>query len=182
MRSKKTEQYKIRKEAFEGKNNGIIKTSNPNLKIVIVPPLYSIHFLPEGKLYRTLLGINEKIISKRLQKIIAEYSIKEFIYINSWVFHYPNITKYISPSLTVYQCIDPVIMPYDAKHGVISEKILVQNSALVICTSQQLCNEKKKENPKTYFVSNAADMPALRNLKNQSLAILAILKKELTMN
>ncbi len=158
MRTRKTEQYKVRKDAFKGKNNGIIETSNPNLKIVIVPPLPSIHFLPEGKLYRRLLSINEKIIAKRLQKIIARDSIQEFIYINSWVFHYPNIAKHIKPSLEVYQCIDPVIMPYDAKHGVISEERLVKNSALVICTSQQLCNEKKKINPKTYFVSNAADI------------------------
>jgi glycosyltransferase involved in cell wall biosynthesis len=61
-------------------------------------------------------------------------------------------------------------MPYDAKHGVISEKILVQNSALVICTSQQLCNEKKKENPKTYFVSNAADIKHSILATNKDLA------------
>lgn len=158
MRSKNTEQYRVRKDAFRGKNDGILETSNPNLKIVILPPLYSIHFLPEGKLYRMLLGINERIIAGRLKKIIQKHAIQDFIYINSWVFHYPNIAKYLKPSLEVYQCIDPVIMPYDAKHGVISEKILVENSALVICTSQQLCNEKKKVNPKTYFVSNAADI------------------------
>src|SRR5215208_3203978 len=52
MRLKKTRQYKIREEAFKGINYGIIETDLPNLKIVVVPPLLSIHFLPEGKLYR----------------------------------------------------------------------------------------------------------------------------------
>ena len=158
MRLKKTDQYKIRKDAFKGKNDGIIETSIPNLKIVVVPPLLSIHFLPEGRLYRILLRINEKIIAKRLNAIISNHGIRDFTYINSFVFHYPNLSKLVNPALSIYHCVDPVITPYDAKHGIISEDLLVKNSDLIICTSKQLYNEKKKVHPKTFFVPNAADI------------------------
>jgi glycosyltransferase involved in cell wall biosynthesis len=49
-------------------------------------------------------------------------------------------------------------MPYDKKHGTVSEIQLIQNSDMVICTSKQLQLEKKKLHPKTYFISNAADI------------------------
>jgi teichuronic acid biosynthesis glycosyltransferase TuaH len=54
FKSKQSQTYKVRKKAFKGVNNGIIETNIPNLKILIIPPLWSIHFLPEGKLYRKL--------------------------------------------------------------------------------------------------------------------------------
>lgn len=158
FRSKGSESYRIRENAFKGKNNGIIETIIPNLKIVVVPPLWSIHFLPEGKLYRRLLKINEKIIAKTINKIIKKEAIHNFIFINSWVFHYPNVAKYINASSRIYHCIDPILMPYDAKHGVVSEQQLISNSDMVICTSKQLYEEKKKLHPKTHFVSNAADI------------------------
>jgi teichuronic acid biosynthesis glycosyltransferase TuaH len=158
IRSKNSESYKIRAEAFEGKNNGILETEIKNLKIVVVPPLLSLHFLPEGTIYRMLLSINEKTIANRLNKIIKAEGIHDFIYINSWVFHYPNVAKYIRPSLRVYHCIDPIVMAYDVKHGIVSEQQLIQNSDMIICTSKRLQEERKKWHPKTYFVSNAADI------------------------
>jgi glycosyltransferase involved in cell wall biosynthesis len=105
-----------------------------------------------------LLGLNEKLIAKRLKNIISKNDIQDFIYMNSWVFHYPNVAAYINPSLRIYHCIDPVVMPYDAKHGIVSEKILMENSDLVVCTSKKLHDQKKKTHPKTFFVSNAADI------------------------
>lgn len=158
LRLKKTDQYKLRKASFEGKNNGIIDTEDPNLKLVIVPPLLSIHFLPEGKLYRWLLSINEKRIARTINNIVEKHNIKDYVYINSWVFHYPKVGQYISPSLEIYHCIDPIVMPYDARHGNISEEELLKRSHLVICTSQQLADERKRKHPKVYFVSNAADI------------------------
>lgn len=158
FRSKNSLGYKIREKAFKGINKGIIETDTPNLKIVVVPPLWSLHFLPEGMLYRSLLRINEKIIAKTINRIVRAENIDNFIYINSWVFHYPNVSKYIRPTLRIYHCIDPLVMDYDTKHGIISEKQLMQNSDIVICTSKQLQDEKKKFHPKTYFVSNAADI------------------------
>lgn len=155
---KNSDRYKIRKDAFMGKNDGIIETSDQNLKIVVIPPLLSIHFLPESKLYRRLLQINEKRIAKTINNIVSKEAIDDFIFFNSWVFHYPNVATHINASRRVYHCVDPLIMPYDAKHGIVSEKQLVENSDIVICTSKQLYDEKRKVHPKTHFVPNAADI------------------------
>jgi len=151
-------EFKKRKEYFKGKDHGIIRTEINNLSIVVIPPLPSIHFLPEGFIYRKLLVTTEKIIVKRLQKVISSQNITDFIFINSFVFHYPNLADYIKPQTAIYHCVDPVITPYDIKHGLVSEKILIQKSDLVICTSKKLYEEKKKAHPHTYFIPNAADI------------------------
>jgi teichuronic acid biosynthesis glycosyltransferase TuaH len=158
LRAKGSESYEARKKAFKRINNGILETDIPNLKIVVVPPLWSLHFLPEGKLYRILLRFNEKTIAKTINQIVEKEKIENFIYINSWVFHYPNVSKYIKSTLRIYHCIDPLVMDYDKKHGILSEQELIKNSDMVICTSKKLQEEKKKFHPKTHFVSNAADI------------------------
>lgn len=158
LRSKKTESYKRREDAFKGKNNCIIETGIPNLRIAVVPPLASIHFLPEGFIYRRLLKVNEKIIANTINKIVKDEGIKDYVFINSWVFHYPNVAKYINPSLRIYHCIDPIVMPYDVKHGIVSEQQLIKLSDMIICTSKKLQEDKKRFHSKTYFVSNAADI------------------------
>lgn len=146
-----------RKNKFSLFSDGLLDTDIPNLKIVITPPVIPINFLPENKVFRQLLKINEYIISLRLQKIFKSHNIQDFIYINSFNFHYPNIAKKIRPSLTVYHCVDPMIIPYDMRHGIKSENQLVKESDLVICTSKALFNEKKKLNKNSFFVPNATD-------------------------
>ena len=152
------EAYQKRKELFRAKSDGIIETEIPRLKIVIVPPVLSINFLKEGSLYRSLLKYNEKIIARRILKAVGKERVHDAVYINSFNFHYPNLAELLSPKLSVYHCVDPLILWHDRKHGVISEKILVQNSALVICTSRQLFEEKKSLNHSTFFIPNAADL------------------------
>lgn len=158
IKPKKTLQFQLRKKAFAGENDGIIPSGIPNLNIVIIPPLLSIHFLPEGKLYRKLLNYNEQIIGKRLKRIIKKHSLKNILYINSFVFHYPNLAKYLQPELSIYHCVDPLNNSYDTKHGILSEKFLMKQSDIVVCTSQQLYKEKLKTHTNTHFIPNAADI------------------------
>jgi teichuronic acid biosynthesis glycosyltransferase TuaH len=153
----KTDQLRQRRDKFSLFSDGLIDTDIPTLKIVITPPVLPINFLPEGLFFRSLLKINELVISTRIKKILKENNILEFIFINSFNFHYPNLSRYIKPKLTVYHCVDPMIVPYDMKHGIKSEHQLVANSDLVICTSEKLKQEKILLNKNTYFVPNASD-------------------------
>lgn len=153
-----TEQYRLRKSLFKSKSSGILTTGIKDLKVVIIPPLASINFLPEGRFYRFLLKLLEGSIRKQIRRVIAAEGIKDFIFINSYNFHYPGVAEGLSPKLTVYQCVDPLVVPYDRKHGLISEEQLVKKSDVVICTSKQLCEEKKLLNKNTYFIPNAADI------------------------
>ncbi len=160
-----------RKKYFSPFSDGIISDWSENLKIIISPPLMSINFLPEGKVYRTMLRLNEFLIRQRIKMAIKKNRIRDFIYINSFNFHYPRIADSLNPLLTVYHCVDPMIIPYDMKHGIISENELVLKSDLVICTSRMLYEEKKEQNPNTYFIPNAADIEHSSKALENDLAI-----------
>lgn len=148
----------------------IVLPGNP-VQIFILPVLLSIHFLPEGRLYRFLLRVNEFFIRRKIHYVLKKRGITDFIFINSFNFHYPDVAKNLAPQLTVYQCLDPIISPFDRRHGLISERDLVKNSDLIICSSQQLFDEKKRINPHTYFVPNAADIDHSRKALNPDLPL-----------
>jgi teichuronic acid biosynthesis glycosyltransferase TuaH len=164
-------EYQNRKNYFQKNSDGIISTDIPNFKIIVPQPVLSINFIPEGLVYRTLLKINERRIRERIKQVIKTYEIKDYIYINSFNFHYPGLFNSLHPELTVYHCVDPVIMPYDIRHGLISENQLVQKSDLVICTSKQLYAEKKALNENTHFVPNGADTRHISQALNKNLPI-----------
>ena len=118
-----------------------------------------------------MLRFNEMLIRRRIRKCIRENNIRDFIYINSFNFHYPRVFDSLKPSLSIYHCVDPMIMPYDMKHGIISEDELVRKSDLVICTSKMLYEEKKKQNPNTYFIPNAADIKQSEKALEESILL-----------
>jgi teichuronic acid biosynthesis glycosyltransferase TuaH len=157
-RLKSTPEFIKKKSFYKNSSDGLLKTDIPNLEILLTPLLLSINFLPEGILYRLLLNYNENLIANRIKKVVEKYQIKEFVFVNSFNIYYPNIGKLIPSSLNVYHCVDPLIVGFDMKHGIKSEKIILNDSDLVICTSKQLYLEKKEVHPHTYFVPNAADI------------------------
>lgn len=139
-------------------SNEVIDTGNPDLKVVIPPVLLSLHFLPEGFLYRALLSLNESLIRLRIRRILRKFGVVDYIFINAFNFHYPTVARKLSPRLKVYYCLDPVTGNFDGKHGVKSEAMLVRDSDLVICSSRSLYESKLRINPNSYLVPNAADI------------------------
>ncbi|HEY0895879.1 MAG TPA: glycosyltransferase [Sphingobacteriaceae bacterium] len=166
-----TKEFKTREKYFRRSSKPYFTTENPNLKVLIVPPVASINFLPEGRLYRFLLSLVERTIRNRIRQVLRAEGISDFIYINSFNFHYPNISRGLFPKLTVYHCVDPVIVEYDLRHGKISEEILVRDSDLVICTSKQLYDEKAGANSRCYFVPNAADIHHSRKALDEAVPV-----------
>jgi glycosyltransferase involved in cell wall biosynthesis len=155
---RKTPGFHIRKPHFFSSANCLIDTEIPNLKIVISPPVPSINILPEGKLYRLAVKFNEWIVGSRLRQLIKNRSIKNYIFINSYNFSYPSLHLLLKPALTVYHCVDPIIEPYQTKHGLLSEDILVKSVDMVISTSKELRNKKALLNKNSFFVPNAANI------------------------
>ncbi len=171
FKQKGSAEFEKRKSSFSKTSNGLIDTETPNLKVVITPPLLSINFIPEGFIYRQLLKINESIIAGRIEQIKKLKQIKDFVFINSFNFHYPGIANLVKPKLAVYHCVDPLIIPFDMKHGLTSEPQLVKESDVVICTSRQLYNEKKAINKNTFFIPNAADISHSAKAMEENLAV-----------
>jgi len=175
IKFRKTDGFKIRRPHFFSPTNCLIDTEIPNLKIVITPPVPSINMLPEGKLYRLALKINELIVGNRLKKVIKKLNISNYIYINSYNFSFPTLHKLLQPALTVYHCVDPIIEPYQTKHGLISEDILVAGVDLVICTSKELRNKKSLLNKNSFFIPNAANISHSQTALDPELPVAEIL-------
>ncbi|MCE7059883.1 glycosyltransferase [Dyadobacter sp. CY343] len=176
MRLRKGPEIAKRKGYFDVTNDAVIDTDIAEFKVIVPPVLLSINFLPEGKLFRTLLKINEALIRAKLKRVIKKYRIKDFIYINSFNFHYPNLIEGLAPKLTAYYCVDPIVVPFDARHGGISENELLKKSDLVFCTSRQLYNNSKLLNTNTYFVPNAADIRHSQKALDPDLPVASVLK------
>jgi teichuronic acid biosynthesis glycosyltransferase TuaH len=172
---KNTDGYRKRRPHFFSSSNSIIETGNPNLKIIITPPVPSINVLPEGKLYRWAVKLNEKIVGTRLKKVIKKLNITNYIYINSYNVAFPSLHKQLDPVLTVYHCVDPLIEPYQTRHGLISEDILVKDVDMVISTSKELCNKKALLNKNSFFIPNAANISHSQKALNPGLKIAEIL-------
>ena len=168
--------YKIREPHFFSHSYRLINTEIANLKIIIIPPVPSINMLPEGKFYRLALKLNEYVTGTRINKIIKKYHITNFIYINSYNFAFPTLHKLLNPALTVYHCVDPIIEPYQTKHGLISEDILVKSVDLIICTSKTLSNEKALLNKNSHFIPNAANVSHSQKALDTDLPDAEILK------
>ncbi|NHA03156.1 glycosyltransferase family 1 protein [Mucilaginibacter sp. HC2] len=170
-----SKEYKIRKPHFFSSTNSYIQTDIPNLKIIISPPVPSINMLPEGVFYRAAVKFNEGIVAKRLKKVIKHLNIKDYIYINSYNYTYPTFHQLIKPVLTVYHCVDPLVEEYQIRHGLISEDIVVKSVDLVICTSKQLRDSKKKLNSNSFFIPNAANITHSQKALDPQLPVAAIL-------
>jgi len=172
---KNTSGYKVRRPHFFSSTDSIIETENPNLKIIITPPVPSINMLPEGEFYRWILKINEKIVGSRLRKVIKNLGITDYIYINSYNVAFPELHKQLDPILTVYHCVDPLIEPYQTRHGLISEDILVKDVDMVISTSKELSNKKGLLNKNSFFIPNAANISHSQKALNPELKVAEIL-------
>lgn len=177
---RKTAEYQLRKKHFSLTSHSLIETEVPNLKVIAPPILLSVNFLPENWVFRTALKLNELLIRAKLKSIFKTYKIRDYIFINSFNFHYPTLTEGLTPKLKVYHCLAPMVLPFNRRHGLVSEEILVRQSDVVICSSKQLYEEKKKQNPYTYFVANAADLGHSSKALNPDLPVhpvIAALKK-----
>jgi teichuronic acid biosynthesis glycosyltransferase TuaH len=177
MRERENPKFASIKSAFFNSTKAVLDTEIPNLKKVILPIILPINFINEGKTYRRVLKLNELSVVQRIRAVLKNEGISHFVFINSFNFHYPGIGKKLKPDLNIYQCVDPMITPYDMKHGIVSEKQLVKESDMVICTAKALYEEKIKLNPKTYFVPNAADISHSSKALDGNLPLHPLLKE-----
>lgn len=161
----------LRRDYFSLFGTQLMDTEVPGLSIIIPPVLFSINFLPEGIVYRAALRINEFILAFKLKRIVRKHNIQDFIFINSFNFHYPGLASYLQPFMEVYHCLDPLVVEFDRKHGQQSENVIIQRSDVVICSSRKLYDDKKVLNASTYFVPNAADLSHSQKVFNPLVAV-----------
>jgi len=129
-----------------------------NITLINTHVVFSINFLPNGKLYSLLHAINHKMIAFRVKRSLRKRNINDYIFINSFNYLYDSLDKFLKPSLNVYHCIDALIKNVSIKHGRRQEELAIARADVVIVTSEALLHDKKEINPNCYLVKNAVEI------------------------
>ncbi len=142
-------------------------TINPNL-IAVTPRLtVPVNFLPEGPLYERLSAFNDGILFRTLRKLLSDYKIKDFIFINSFNPFYARKWKwpdFFKPALYVYHTVDDIShSKHIHKHGPRLEAAAIKEANLTFTTSMELKRLRSALTQNIYYLPNAADVSLFRN-------------------
>ena len=123
------------------------------------PNTIPINFLPPGGMYRLGHRLNHRHLLKTVQKVIDDYNLKDFIYLNCFnPFHGATLPKSMGVKYNIYQCIDDMAEePYTAKHAVKLEEQVIKEADITLVTSSNLHQLKSPLNPHTHVLHNAMD-------------------------
>lgn len=162
IKERNTPEVQKRKDAiFKGKN---IYTNPPDfpekLTIVTPPVTYPINGLPAGALYDFLGKLNDKRIYSTIRRILKDYQVKDWIYVNSFdPFFARDFPADLKPLAKVYQCMDDHSqVEYSAKHGIRLEEDIVRKFDLTLNTSKELARINAAFTKHSYFHPNAAEI------------------------
>ncbi len=135
---------------------------NANKNFIAVTPgfVFPINFLPAGKFYNACNWYNDKVVYRCIKKIINDYQLTNYIFINSFnPFYALDFRKYFNPILNIYQTVDDLRTGKRlSKHGVRLEKKAVENADFTLTTSKELTRLKKEQSDQVYYLPNAADI------------------------
>ncbi len=132
----------------------------PENFLAATPPLtIPINWLPEGKMHHGLEQYNKKVVLKTVQKLIKDFGIKKYIYLNCYnPYGAAVLPDSFKPALNVYQCIDDISQDdYTLKHGYRLENQAIADADVTLVTSKELWNLKSKISPNTHILHNAVD-------------------------
>ena len=137
----------------------------PENVIAAQPPMtIPINWLSNGNLYRKIQEYNNKLVLQTIQKVIDDYNIKNYIYLNCYNPYYAGVLpKSFTPKLNIYQCIDDMMEEaYTARHGFRLEEEAIRQSDVTVVTSRNLKKLKLPLNPNTHILHNAVDLNIFR--------------------
>lgn len=133
----------------------------PDHVIGVHPPnTIPINWLNNLNWYDRFYQYNNRIILKTIKKVIDDYQLKNFIYLNCFNPFYAGVLpKSFGAKLNIYQCIDDMTQEsYTAKHAHRLEEEAIRKADIVLVTSRNLQKLKQPLNPATHIVHNAVDL------------------------
>jgi len=138
--------------------------------IYIVPkPQIPVNFLPESKVYQKLLNYSNKSIWKTINKVLDNFEVQEFTYVNS--FDPTRFQIYTDKKVLdkFYHCVDNIAGErYIAKHGIKAEAKAVKEAKAVITTSKELAVKYHTCNLETFAVENGVDFSHFESRSKES--------------
>lgn len=163
----KNRQVQYRKRALlTGRD--IYTEINPNLVAVTPRLTLPINFLPPGTIYERFSAMNDRILFRTIRRMMTDYKIKDFIFINSFNPFYARVwPSFFKPSLYIYHTVDDISHSrYVHKHGPRLENEEIRKADLTFTTSTELKRLKSSLTRHIYYLPNAADASMFRNSLN----------------
>jgi glycosyltransferase involved in cell wall biosynthesis len=159
---KKTPEVIKRRDALlKGKKIFSNPESLPSKLTVVTSQLtLPVNGLPPGNVYKRLAALNDRIVLKVIRKLIREYDVREYIYVNFFdPYFLQKLPGDLRPLRTVYQSMDDISqVPYSSRHGIRLEEEIIRNFDYTLCTSKELVRLKSQFSPNVHFHPNAADI------------------------
>lgn len=157
---RKTNQFKNRIGTLLTGKNKYRKPAGDNLTVVIPGITLPVNFFPEGGLYNSLASINDAILFKTIRRIVKDFQVKDFIYLNAFD---PYFGIYfpadIKPLKKIYQSMDDLSqVPYTAKHGIRMEREMMKTYDDTFVTSRELFRLHEPFARRIHYHPNAADV------------------------
>lgn len=135
------------------------------------PSILPINWLPEGVAYERLHRWNNNRVLKTIRRVIADYQLKDFIFLNCYdPFYGPVLPRDTGVRLNIYQCIDDISQDhYTARHGIRLEEAAFRRADIGLVTSSRLYSLKTHFNPNLYILNNAADVDLFKRAQTEKL-------------
>jgi len=165
-------EIKARKKALLFRKNIYTKSKESDNLTFVTPGIsLPINFLPGGKFYNLLSKYNDHIIFSTIRRIIKDFNIKEFVFINAFdPFFAIEFPSDIKPLKKVYQSMDDLSqVAYTAKHGIKLEEAIIKAYDITLTTSRELRRLKSQFSDKVFLHPNAADVSLFRKSADEVL-------------
>ena len=135
-----------------------IHQESQNLYAVTPLMVIPINFLPKGAVYNFFSSINSWLLKISIKRILKKYTIKDFIFVNSYNPFYQISLSAIKPKLTVYHCVDNIsASKYVNKHGAYLEQDMIASYDLTLVTSRKLHSYASAFSKHVYLLPNAVE-------------------------
>lgn len=134
--------------------------ANAEVKVLTLPPVFPINWLPANRVYRGLLKWNSRKISKCVQKVAERLEMHNPLVINAFnpTYGLPLINK-LEERLLLYYCYDEISHAHWCKkHGPRMEALFASKADAIITTSEPLQHSKRTYNEKCYLVKNGVNI------------------------
>lgn len=177
---KRPEEKKIRKSALWHGKDIYTKVDGLSDNFTAVTPRLTlpINFLLPGVLYDFFYKINDKIVYNVIKRIISDFNVEKFIYINSFDPYYGlTFPSDFKPDIFIYKTSDDISQEvYTAKHGLRLENEMIKRADIVLATSTELKKLKSELSDNVKYLPNSADVELFKKAHHEDLPIPAELQ------
>ena len=160
-----------REPLLHGRNNYHVIAED---RLIAVTPrlILPVNWLPKGRIYDVFSKINDAIISRCVRKLLKDYSIRDYVYVNSFIpLYFRTFPSYFKPKLFVYQTVDDIRhSEYLRKHGAYLEDEMIKKADVTLVTSTELRKLKEGVARSVHIIANAADISLFKTAQDSHLA------------